>query len=170
MVKSTTIRVVLSLSVTQKWSLRQLDVENAFLHGDLKETIYLQQPPGFVDPAKPDHVYLLHKSLYGFKQTPRAWFHYLSTVLHSLGFQGSKTDPSLFIYSHKGTLLYMLVYVDDIVLTRNNQEAIDKVVQHLSQSFAIEDMGRLSYFLGIEVTSQGHDMLLSQRKYIFELL
>ncbi|KAJ9554160.1 hypothetical protein OSB04_018205 [Centaurea solstitialis] len=95
-VKSTTIRVVLSLAVTHKWSLRQLDVQNAFLHGDLNETVYLQQPPGFVDPAKPDHVCLLHKSLYGLKQAPRAWFHRLSTVLHSLGFQGSKTDPCSF--------------------------------------------------------------------------
>ncbi|KAJ9561084.1 hypothetical protein OSB04_006244 [Centaurea solstitialis] len=169
-VKATTIRLVLSLAVTQKRALRQLDVQNAFLHGDLKETVYLQQPQGFVDPKKPDHVCLLHKSLYGLKQAPRAWFHRLSTTLHELGFKGSKTDPFLFIYSSGGTLLYMLVYVDDIILTGNNQGAIDNVVHHLGRTFPVQDMGKLSYFLGIEIVSQGADILLSQQKYILELL
>ncbi|KAD5961410.1 hypothetical protein E3N88_12883 [Mikania micrantha] len=169
-VKATTIRLVLSLAVTQQWPLRQLDIQNAFLHGDLQETVYLQQPPGFVDPAKPDHVCLLHKSLYGLKQAPRAWFHQLSTTLHKLGFQGSKTDPYLFVYSSGGTLLYMLVYVDDIVLTGNNPQVIDTVVQQLGHSFPVQDMGRLSYFLGVEVLQKGPDILLSQQKYILELL
>ncbi|KAK1424826.1 hypothetical protein QVD17_20164 [Tagetes erecta] len=169
-IKSTTIRVVLSLAVAQKWQLRQLDVQNAFLHGDLNETLYLEQPPGFVDPEKPDHVCLLHKALYGLKQAPRAWFHRLSTALQKLGFVGSKTDPSLFVYSSNGTLLYMLVYVDDIILTGNNSQAINHVVQQLSTTFALKDMGSLSYFLGIEITSQGNDVVLSQRKYINDLL
>ncbi|KAK1415763.1 hypothetical protein QVD17_31549 [Tagetes erecta] len=169
-IKSTTIRVVLSLAVAQKWPLRQLDVQNAFLHGDLDETLYLQQPPGFVDPEKPDHVCLLHKALYGLKQAPRAWFHRLSTALQNLGFIGSKTDPSLFIYSSQGTLLYMLVYVDDIILTGNNPEAINRVVHNLSKTFAVKDMGALSYFLGIEITPRGSDVLFSQRKYINDLL
>ncbi|KAD3336925.1 hypothetical protein E3N88_32445 [Mikania micrantha] len=166
-VKSTTIRVVLSLAVAKHWHLRQLDVQNAFLHGDLKETVYLKQPP---DPRYPNHVCLLHKSLYGLKQAPRAWFERLSSALAALGFTGSKTDPSLFIYSGHGTLLYMLVYVDDIILTGNNNQAISYVVKRLSQSFAIQDMGSLSYFLGIEVVRQGSDIILSQQKYIRELL
>jgi hypothetical protein len=169
-VKSTTIRVVLSLAVMKGWPLRQLDVQNAFLHGDLKETVYLQQPPGFIDPQRPDHVCLLHKSLYGLKQAPRAWFHRLSGALTTLGFVGSKTDPSLFIYSAKGTLLYMLVYVDDIILTGNNPTAIDHVVRNLSTMFAVQDMGKLSYFLGLEIVPRGKDILLSQKKYILELL
>ncbi|KAM0000492.1 putative RNA-directed DNA polymerase [Helianthus debilis subsp. tardiflorus] len=169
-VKATTIRVVLSLAVTCGWSLRQLDVQNAFLHGDLNETVYLRQPPGFVDPARPNHLCLLHKSLYGLKQAPRAWFQRLSRALQHLGFHGSKTDPSLFIYSSAGTLLYMLVYVDDIILTGNNPTAMDSVVKSLSSTFAIQDMGTLSYFLGIEVQSKGPDLILSQRKYILEIL
>ncbi|KAJ0856319.1 putative RNA-directed DNA polymerase [Helianthus annuus] len=154
-VKSTTIRVVLSLAVTKQWPLRQLDVQNAFLHGDLKEKVYLKQPQGFVDPLRPAHVCLLHKALYGLKQAPRAWFERLSSALLSLGFKGSKTDPSLFIYSSHGTLMYMLVYVDDIILTGNNNAAINKVVNSLSHTFAIQDIGPLSYFLGIEVARRG---------------
>lgn len=169
-VKPTTIWVVLSLVVTKQWPLRQLDVQNAFLHGDLQETVYLKQPAGFIDQQRPDHVCLLHKSLYGLKQAPRAWFTRLSTALHSLGFRGSKTDPSLFIYSAHGILLYMLVYVDDIILTGNNSQAIDRVVHSLGTTFAIQDMGALSYFLGIEVSKRGSDMLLLQKKYILELL
>lgn len=123
-----------------------------------------------MDPSRPDHVCLLHKSLYGLKQAPRAWFQRLSSALISLGFRGSKTDPSLFIYSAHGTLLYMLVYVDDIILTGNNNKAIDHIVHSLSRSFAVQDMGPLSYFLGIEVVRRDSDIILSQRKYINELL
>ncbi|KAD4180455.1 hypothetical protein E3N88_29046 [Mikania micrantha] len=169
-VKPTTIRVVLSMAVTHGWPLCQLDVQNAFLNGDLQETIYLRQPSGFVDPAKPNHVCLLHKSLYGLKQAPRAWFHRLSDVLYTLGFTGSKTDPSLFIYSSNGTTLYMLVYVDDIVLTGNNPAVIDTIVKHLQQHFALQDLGALSYFLGIEVLPKGSHLLLSQKKYVLDLL
>ncbi|KAD6118667.1 hypothetical protein E3N88_09938 [Mikania micrantha] len=169
-VKATTIRVVLSVAVTQRWSLRQLDVQNVFFLGDLKETVYMTQPQGFVDPNKPDHVCLLHKSLYGLKQAPRVWFQRLTTALQALGFQGSQTDPSLFVYSRHGTLLYMLIYVDDIILTGNNDHAIDTVVHNLSREFAIQDMGALSYFLGIEITRHGLDMILSQQKYIKDLL
>ncbi|KAJ0946635.1 putative RNA-directed DNA polymerase [Helianthus annuus] len=169
-VKSTTIRTVLSLAVTQQWTLRQLDVQNAFLHGELAETVYLRQPQGFVDPQKLDYVCLLHKSLYGLKQAPRAWFNRLTMALHSLGFKGSKTDPSLFIYSSKGTLLYMLVYVDDIILTGNNPSLIDQVIHSLGTTFAIQDLGSLSYFLGVEVVHQGSNLILSQQKYILELL
>lgn len=128
MVKSTTIRVSLSLAVTKQWSLRQLDTQNAFLYGNLQENVYLQQPVSIVDPTKPDHVCIRHKSLGGLKQAPWAWFHWLSTTIRALSFQGSNTDPSLFIYSYQGTLMCMLAYVDDIILTGNNDVAINPVI------------------------------------------
>lgn len=112
-VKSTTIRAVLSLVVSQGWSLRQLDVQNAFLHGHLNETIYMSQPPRFVDPAHPHHLCRLKRYIYGLKQAPRAWFHRLSSALVNHGFTGFKTDSSLFIYSRSSIVLYVLVYVDD---------------------------------------------------------
>ena len=169
-VKSTTIRAVLSIAITQRWPLRQLDVQNAFLHGTLAETVYMKQPPGLVDPKHPDHVCLLKKSIYGLKQAPRAWFQRLTQALLLLGFHGSKTDPSLFIYSQGGTLLYMLIYVDDIILTGNNSDAINNIVTQLGSTFAIQDLGRLNYFLGIEIVPTGDNVILSQKKYILELL
>ncbi|KAF5785164.1 putative RNA-directed DNA polymerase [Helianthus annuus] len=169
-VKPTTIRVVLSLAVSHKWCMRQLDVQNAFLHGTLQETVYMKQPPGFVDPQRPNHVCLLHKSLYGLKQAPRAWFTRLSTALQQLGFHGSKTDPSLFILNSRGSVVYILVYVDDIIITGNNNQAIDHIITRLSSMFAIKDLGPLHYFLGIEVVRSGLDLILSQKKYISDLL
>ncbi|GJS77982.1 retrotransposon protein, putative, ty1-copia subclass [Tanacetum coccineum] len=169
-VKSTTIRAVLSLAVTNDWPLRQLDIKNAFLHGNLKEQVYMKQPPGFIDPQRPNHVCLLHKSLYGFNQALCAWFERLSNALFDLGFKGSKTDPSLIIYSRKDTLLYILVYVDDIIVTGNNKGTIDNIICQLGSAFVLKDLGPLNYFLGIKIVPHVSGILLSQKKYILELL
>lgn len=99
--------------VTNNSTLRKLDVKNTFLHGELQ----MKQPHGFVNPTNPEHVFLLHKSPYGPKQALRVWFNRLSTVLFQLGFLGSKTDPSLFILNSGGTIDYVLVHVDDIIIT-----------------------------------------------------
>jgi len=96
-VKHATIRIVLSVAIVQNWSIHQLDVKNAFLHGNLNETVYMEQPPGFVHPHKSQHVCLLKKSLYGLRQTSRAWFDKFSNFLLEVGFFCSTTDPSLFI-------------------------------------------------------------------------
>jgi hypothetical protein len=98
-VKITTIRIVLSITVSRGWNLRQLDVQNVFLHGYLEEEVYMQQPPGYEDPARPNYVFKLDKTLYGLKQAPRAWYSRLSSKLIALDFQSSKADMSLFFYS-----------------------------------------------------------------------
>lgn len=100
-VKPTTIRIILSLTVVSCWTIKQLDIKNAFLHGFLKETMYIEQPPGFVNQNFPNHVFLLNKSLYSLKQAPRAWFERLSHCLFTLGFSCSKAYSSLFIYKKK---------------------------------------------------------------------
>ncbi|GJY74359.1 putative RNA-directed DNA polymerase [Tanacetum coccineum] len=169
-VKSITIRAVLSLTVTNNWPLCQLDVHNAFLHGNLKERVYMKQPLGFIDPQRQNHLFLLHKSLYGLKQAPRPWFERRSKALFDLGFKGSKTDPSLFIYSRGHTLLNILVYVDDIIVTGNNKGTIDNIISQLGSAFALKDLGPLNYILGIEIVPHVSDILLSQKKYILELL
>jgi histone deacetylase 1/2 len=97
-VKAATIRTVLAISVARGWTLRQLDVKNAFLHGVLEEEVYMRQPPGFENPSAPNFVCKLDKALYGLKQAPRAWYSRLSSKLHSLGFVPSKADTSLFLY------------------------------------------------------------------------
>ena len=93
-VKSATIRLVLSLAVSRGWMLRQMDVQNAFLHGVLEEDVYMRQPPGFEDTRFPRHVCKLDKALYGLKQSPRAWYSRLSSRLQELGFVPSRADTS----------------------------------------------------------------------------
>jgi hypothetical protein len=119
-VKPATIRTILSIYVSCGWPLHQLDVKNAFLHGHLEETVYCQQPPGFVDPAAPDHVCLLRKSLYGLKQAPRAWYQWFATFLRQLSFVASTSDISLFVYKEGAQITYLLMYIEDIILTTSS--------------------------------------------------
>jgi histone deacetylase 1/2 len=133
-VKIATIRLVLSIAVSKGWCLRQLDVQNVFLHGVLEEEVYMRQPPDFEDANKPHHVCKLDKALYGLKQAPRAWYARLSTKLCGLGFKASKSDTSLFIYSKHGVTIFMLIYVDDIIVTSSSQEAVTALLKDLDQS------------------------------------
>ena len=100
-VKPTTIRTVISIAFSAGWSIKQIDIQNAFLHGFLSEDVYMVQPPGFLHPSFPNHVCKLQKAIYGLKQAPRAWFSRLSNKLLQIGFVGSKADTSLFIYRTK---------------------------------------------------------------------
>ncbi|XP_015168669.1 uncharacterized protein [Solanum tuberosum] len=147
-VKATTIRVVLTIVVSSKWKIRQLDVKNAFLHGFLQQKV---QPPGFIDPQYLQHVCLLKKTLYGFKQAPRAWFDRFSMHLLHLGFICSKDDPSLFtLQTHKGKI-FLLLYVDDIIDTGSNPSHALELVLQLEKDFAMKDLDPIHFFLGIEV-------------------
>ena len=151
-VKPSTIRIVLSIAVSSTWSIHQLDVKNAFLNGSLKETVYCQQPQGFVDSSSPNHVCLLKKSLYGLKQAPRAWFQCFSTFIQTLGFLPSLSDSSLFVYHKNSQTAYLLLYVDDIILTASSQPFLDHIISLLSAEFSMTDLGLLHHFLGIAVT------------------
>jgi histone deacetylase 1/2 len=124
-VKPATVRLVLTLAVSRGWFLRQVDVSNAFLHGFLDEDVYMHQPPGFEDATHPSFVCKLQKSIYGLKQSPRAWYSRLSDKLQQLGFHPSTADTSLFVYCHDGTTIFMLVYVDDIVIAGSSSQAVD---------------------------------------------
>jgi hypothetical protein len=169
-VKPATIRTVLSLTVMYSWDLRQLDVDNAFLNGELTETVFMVQPPGFKDLSKPDHVCRLKKAIYGLKQAPRAWYTTLKTAILQLGFHNSKADSSLFVYNEGSNLCYLLVYVDDLVITGNNTLLVAQIIQQLGDMFSLKDMGPLHFFLGVEVIPTRTGLFLSQHKYIRELL
>uniref|UniRef100_A0A2N9EUM6 Uncharacterized protein n=1 Tax=Fagus sylvatica TaxID=28930 RepID=A0A2N9EUM6_FAGSY len=108
-IKPTTLRLVLAIAISRAWPVRQLDISNAFLHGVLDEEVFMEQPQGFIDKTKPDHVCRLQKAIYGLKQAPRAWFTRLSHALISLGFTESVVDHSLFIFHRDATLIYFLV-------------------------------------------------------------
>jgi len=128
------------------------------------------QPPGFEHPSFPHHVCHLRKSLYGLKQAPRAWFSRLSTRLIELGFHGSKADTSLFIHGHGVSTIFILIYVDDILVTSPSPSPIDSLISTLQGDFPIKDLGTINYFLGVEVLQDPRGLFLSQKQYILELL
>ncbi|GJZ06149.1 retrovirus-related pol polyprotein from transposon RE1 [Tanacetum coccineum] len=123
-VKASTVRIVLSLAVLHKWKLHQLDIKNAFLNSQLDETIFMEQPPGCLNYQYPDHVCKLSKALYGLKQAPRAWFKRLSTFLLSYGFTCSRADTFLFVFTRDTYIMYILVYVNDLILTGNEESVV----------------------------------------------
>ncbi|KAL3510488.1 hypothetical protein ACH5RR_029889 [Cinchona calisaya] len=168
-IKPAIVRIVLSLAIQNNWVMHQLDVNNAFLQGYLEEEVFMRQPPDFEHPKLPNHVCRLHKAIYGLKQAPRAWYNELQFLV-SLGFHKSHSDTSLFVLHKPGILLYILVYVDDIIVTGNTQTLIHQVLLALSQRFSIKDLGCLTYFLGVEVLRTSNGLILSQTKYIHDIL
>lgn len=169
-VKFSTIRLVFALAATRGWLIQQIDINNAFLNGDLEETIYMTQPKGFEDPLYPHYVCKLNKSIYGLKQAPRAWYDKLKNCLLNLGFQRSTSDFSLFFKKSGSDLMLVLVYVDDILLTGDSQKQILDVINLLNAQFALKHPGLVSYFLGLEVTHKNKCYHLTQSQYILELL
>ncbi|KAM0020291.1 putative RNA-directed DNA polymerase [Helianthus debilis subsp. tardiflorus] len=169
-VKPTTIRTVLSLALSRNWPIHQLDVKNAFLHGELNETVYMFQPPGFLDDRRPKHVCRLKKSLYGLKQAPRAWYHRFASYILKCGFRTSASDSSLFVYHQGNDMAYLLLYVDDIILTASNDRLLHHFISAMSREFSMTDLGMLHHFLGIEVQHSQHGLFLTQRAYVKDIL
>ncbi|CAA7060014.1 unnamed protein product [Microthlaspi erraticum] len=168
-VKMNTVRSVLRLVASKNWEVYQMDVNNAFLHGDLEEEVYMKLPPGFRH-SHPGKVCRLRKSLYGLKQAPRCWFKKLSDALLRFGFDQSYDDYSLFSYSRKNIELRVLVYVDDLIICGNDSYMIQKFKDYLSKCFSMKDLGKLKYFLGIEISRGPEGMFLSQRKYALDII
>lgn len=168
--KQPTVRILLCLALHYNWSLIQLDISNAFLHGKLEEEVYMIQPPGFVDSIHPQHVCELQKALYGLKQAPRAWYSTFSSFLLQQGFLNSHCDSSLFVYKTSTVLTILLVYVDDIVLTGNTPSHVDHLITQMHSEFSMKELGSLSYFLGISVQPCAQGLFLSQTKYAKEIL
>ncbi|CAM8942273.1 unnamed protein product [Rhodiola kirilowii] len=170
-VKMTTVRTFIALAASKDWPLFQLDVDNAFLHGDLHEEVYMTPPPGFFKTEKQlGLVCKLTKSLYGLKQAPRQWFSKFADSLLTYGFIQSSHDHSLFTYKHNGEFLILLVYVDDVIITGTSTTRIDHVKAFIHDAFRIKDLGTLKYFLGLEVARSSTGIFLNQRKYALDLL
>jgi hypothetical protein len=162
------VRTLLAVAASRQWQLFQMDVKNAFLNGDLSEEVYMQPPPGLSHP--PDKVCRLRRALYGLKQAPRAWFAKFSSTVSRLGFSISSYDSALFLRrTGKGTIL-LLLYVDDMIITGDDLSGIQELKAFLSQNFEMKDLGHLSYFLGLEITSSDDGFYLTQAKYTSDLL
>ena len=151
--KLVTVKMLLSLVAIHGWSLTQLDVTNAFLHGDLMEEVYMNLPPGYTcregEHLPPNVVCRLHKSIYGLKQASRQWFHKFSNALLSEGFVQSISDHTLFTKHQDTSFLAFFIYVvDDIIIACNDQLVVDPLKHVLNCKFKMKDLGSLRYFLG----------------------
>lgn len=166
----TTVRVLLSIAVDNGWSMSQMDVKNAFLHGDLEEEVFMKLPHGHPSSGNPNLDCKLHKSIYGLKQSPHAWHTKLSCALETLGFIRSSADSSLYVRLKNDDKLMVLIYVDDLIITGNNVVSVAQLKKNLKQQFPIKDLGSLKYFLGIEMASSSKGLFFNQRKYIMDLL
>jgi hypothetical protein len=145
-------------------------MKNAFLYGNLSETVFCCQPTGFTDPAHPDLVCRMHKSLYRLKQAPRAWYRRFATYMTILGFIEAKSDTSLFIFRHGSDTIYLLLYVDDIILTASSTELLRCTISALQRKFAMKDLGPLHHLLGITVESRPDGLFLHQCTYMLDIL
>ncbi|XP_058202763.1 uncharacterized mitochondrial protein AtMg00810-like [Rhododendron vialii] len=169
-VKPSTIRTILAMAVSRRWTIQQLDVRNAFLNGILQEEVYMKQPPGFTDPLRPHFVCKLHRALYGLKQAPRAWFHRLHSFLLDNGFFNSQSDASLFIRHSSTYSLFVLVYVDDLIVTGSDKTAVNDFIEVLCSVFDSRRLGELGFFLGMEINRTNNILYLSQSRYATDLL
>jgi hypothetical protein len=169
-VKPATICTVLFLAVSHSWHVHQLHMKNAFLHGTLSETVYYSQPMEFFYPTQPDWVCRLNKSLYGLKQAPHAWYIRFTSYLLTLGFVDAKSDTSLFIFCCSSHMTYMLLYVEDSVLTACSIALLHHTIFALKREFAMKDLGPLHHFLGVSVQHQSNGLFLTQRQFALDVL
>ena len=169
--KHTTLRTLLTLVAPEDLELHQLDIKTAFLNGDLEETIYMQQPEGYVEGGR-NLVCHLRKSLYGLKQAPRAWNTRLKQELEGMGFTASEADPGLFTAKYKGSNIYILVYVDDILVAAKNLADIEHIKARLTTIFDVRDLGEARYFLGMSLdrNRQAKTLKMSQERLATELV
>ncbi|MCH79443.1 retrovirus-related Pol polyprotein from transposon TNT 1-94 [Trifolium medium] len=167
--KLTTVCTIIALASINNWIIHQLDVNNAFLHGDLEEDVYMLIPPG-VKCSKPNQVCKLVKSLYGLKQASRRWYEKLTAFLQSQSYVQATSDHSLFTKQSASTFTVLLVYVDDVIVAGNSITEIQNIKDALNKSFKIKDLGLLKYFLGLEIAHSKARISLCQRKYCLDLL
>jgi len=160
-----TIRMVIDLAAQNSWPSFQLDVKSNFLHGDLKEQVFIDQPPGYVKVGHKYKVYKLKKALYGLKQAPRAWYGRIETYFSQEGFHECPYEHTLFIkLGNDGKVLIVCLYVDDLIYTENDKVMFNMFKESMMNEFDIGDLGKMRYFLGIEVSQCACGIFISQEK------
>jgi hypothetical protein len=171
-IRMETLRFLISMAAKYDLKIHQLDVKNAFLHGDLKEELYIQQPTGFEQPGKENQICKLRKAMYGLKQGSRAWNSKLNSVLTKIGFTRSQTDPCVYTKRAGRKMELLAVYVDDILIFSNDDFATSSTKNSLNEKFHMKDLGQVSKCLGINFTRdwKRHTIHIDQSDYILNLL
>ena len=164
------IRIFLAFAAHMKFKVFQMDVKSAFLNGQLQEEVYVEQPPGFINPSLSNYVYRLDKALYGLKQAPRAWYETLTSFLIENGFTRGRVDTTLFLRKHKDKVLLVQIYVDDIIFGSTDEKLCKRFSKLMQSKFEMSMMGELNFFLGLQVKQTEEGIFINQAKYIKDLL
>nr|GEV69866.1 retrovirus-related Pol polyprotein from transposon TNT 1-94 [Tanacetum cinerariifolium] len=164
------IRIFLAFATHKNMVVYQMDVKTTFLNGNLREEVYVSQSNGFVDQDNPNHVYKLKKALYGLKQAPRAWYDMLSSFLISQDLSKGSVDPTLFIRRNGNDLLLVQIYIDDIIFAASTLELCDLFAKIMCLKFKMSMMGKISFFLGLQISQSTRDIFINQSKYALESL
>ena len=169
--KLNSIRILLSFAVNLDWELHQVDVKNAFWNGNLNKEVYMKIPPGFQSKKERGKVCKFKKSLYGLKQYPRVRFTRFSSTPTRLKYTQGQAYHTIFVKKGEtGKKAIILVYVDDIILTGDDNVEIQRLKNQLKEEFEVKDLGPLKYFLSMEVARSKEGIFISQRKYTLDLL
>jgi histone deacetylase 1/2 len=169
-VRWSTIRIILALAAKNKWDLHQMDVITAFLNGTINEDVLMEIPEGFPEFGNPTRVCRIKRALYGLKQAPKAWYSRIDAWLTSQGYTRSKYDPNLYFATKDGKRVFILLYVDDLLITGDDKERIAQLKAALKQEFAMTDLGHAKQYLGAEILRFPHGILITQSAYIRKLL
>nr|GEZ29126.1 retrovirus-related Pol polyprotein from transposon TNT 1-94 [Tanacetum cinerariifolium] len=164
------IRIFLAYAAHKNMVVYQMDVKTMILNGNLREEVYVSQPNGFVDQDNPNHMYKLKKALYGLKQAPCAWYDMLSSFLLSQDFSKGSVDPTLFNRRNGNDLLLVQIYVDDIIFAPSTPELCDLFAKIMCSKFKMSMMGKISFFLGLQISQSPRGIFINQLKYAHESL
>lgn len=164
------MRTLLAVAAVKRWDIHQLDINNAFLHVDLYEDIYIELLKGHPLYGTPNLVCKLIKSIYGLHQSSTQWFEKIGSVLFSIGFQQTKADYSLFILTSGEHFIFALIYVVDILLIRTYTYVILHIKSVLDAAFTIKDLGPIKYYLGLEVSTLSTGIFIHQHKFVTDML
>ena len=165
-----TIRLLISLAAQHRWTILQMDVKSAFLNGVLEEEVYVEQPLGYMRRGEEKKVLRLKKALYGLKQAPRAWNERIDTYFKKNGYEQCPYEHALYIKKKGGDVMFIALYVDDLIFTGNNAELIEAFKEVMKKEFEMTDLGLTKYFLGLEVIQGKNDIFVSQERYAEEVL
>lgn len=165
-----TIRLVVAIAADHGWTIYQLDVKSAFLHGELTKDVFVEQPQGFEKKGEEGKVYKLKRALYGLKQAPRAWYNRIEGYFLNHGLGKCEYEPTLFTKVENMNILIVSLYVDDLIYTGNCDKQIIEFKKSMKSEFAMTDMGKLKFFLGLEANQRTDGIFLCQKKYVTELL
>lgn len=169
-VRWSTLRTIIAIAVAAGWPISHMDVVTAFLNGNLQEVLYMQQPQGFEEEGSENLVCRLLKSIYGLKQSPRAWYQEIDKHLRAQGWTRSNADPNLYFLQEGASIVLLLLYVDDLLITGNDSTKVVEEKKKLQEKYEMKDLGEIRKYLGVEFAHTPSGLLLHQRSYAEQIL